>query len=357
MTKVETVQKQAARKEREARELQRRKKELCMRPRARISTPSPALSRIDGSAVLIKNRKKGGIAMAETIAELREKLAREDAARDAGLTVPEDIRRYEDLRYGEDAVWNKLDVYCPKGADAPLPTIISIHGGGWVYGDKALYSHYCMRLAQRGFSVVNFSYRLAPEHKYPAAQEDICSVLRWVQENAAAYFIDLNNVFMLGDSAGGQLCCQILTMLTNPRYAALFDFAPPKNFRVNACALNCGCYFIPVSRFVSPKRVGSMVEAYLPEDYLPIAPQLKITKYLTNRFPPAFVMSAKNDFLKFMAAPLHRKLKRRGVASELHIYGTKEQEEIGHVFHVNCKLELAAKCNDDQCAFFRRHMV
>lgn len=295
--------------------------------------------------------------MAETIAEMRENMAREDAARDAGLTPPEDIRRYVDLSYGVDETWHKLDVYCPEGTDAPLPAIISIHGGGWVYGDKELYSHYCMRLAQRGFTVVNFSYRLAPEHKYPAALEDICSVLRWMQENAAAYFIDLNNVFMLGDSAGGQLCYQILTILTNPRYAALFDLALPENFRVNACALNCGCYFIPASRFITPKRMGGMLEAYLPEDHVPIIPQLKTAKYLTKHFPPAFVMSAEHDFLKFMAAPLHRKLKRRGVESELHIYGTKEQKEIGHVFHVNCKLALAAKCNDDQCAFFRRHMA
>ena len=289
------------------------------------------------------------------IYKMREGIAESDAKRDAGLTIPEDLDRYMDLSYGPYAE-NVLDVYCPKGTEKALPTIVSIHGGGWFYGDKQLYSHYCMRLAQRGFTVVNFTYRLAPEYQYPAPVEDSCQVLRWMQENAEKYFIDLNNVFMLGDSAGGQLCHQVLTILTNPKYASLFSFDIPENFKVNACALNCGCYFMPFSRLLSPKRCGVIFRAYIPEDYVPLLKQLKAEKFATKDFPPAFVMSAANDYLKFMAKPMYRLLRRRGVETELHIYGSKDQKEIGHVFHVNCKLPLADKCNDDQCAFFRRYL-
>ena len=292
-----------------------------------------------------------------TVEEIRINWKKGDDIRDEGLTTPENIQRYDDIVYGEDPVWNKLDVYCLKGTNAPQATIINIHGGGWVYGDKELYSHYCMRLAQRGFTVVNFTYRLAPENKYPAALEDICKVFHWVQNNAKDYFIDLNNVFTVGDSAGGQLNHQILTILTNPKYAKLFAFKLPEGFKVNACALNCGCYFMPAFRFVPPKKMGGLMEAYYPEDHIPVIPQLKVAKNMTKDFPPAFVMTAQNDYLKMMAAPLYRRLKRKGVEAELHIYGTKEQKEIGHVFHVNCKLELAAKCNDEECAFFKRHMV
>lgn len=287
------------------------------------------------------------------IYKMREGIAESDAKRDAGLTIPKDLDRYLDLSYGPYRE-NTLDVYCPKGTNKALPTIVSIHGGGWFYGDKQLYSHYCMRLAQRGFTVVNFTYRLAPEYQYPAPVEDSCRVLRWMQEHAEKYFIDLNNVFMLGDSAGGQLCHQVLTVLTNPKYAALFDFEIPENFKVNACALNCGCYFMPFSRLVSPKRCGVIFRAYIPENYVPLLKQLKAEKFATKDFPPAFVMSAANDYLKFMAKPMYRLLRRKGVKTELHIYGTKEEKEIGHVFHVNCKLPLADKCNDDECAFFRR---
>ncbi len=293
--------------------------------------------------------------MLETINKMRLELAAGDAKRDAGLTAPENIVRRTDISYGEDKL-NSLDVYYPVGTDRVLPTIVSIHGGAWYYGDKELYSHYCMRLAQRGFTVVNFSYRLAPEFKYPAPLEDACTVLRWMQENAADYYIDLDNVFTVGDSAGAQIELQLLCMLTNPEYAALFHFAPPAGFRVRAAALNCGCYFIPLSRLVSPRLMGIIFKAYFPEDYIPLLRQIKAHKYVTSAFPPSVVMSASHDYLKFMAAPMYRILKRRGVEARLDLYGEKGQEEYCHVFHVNCYLEGAARCNDEQCEFFRKHM-
>ena len=294
--------------------------------------------------------------MYEKIAQMRREWAEGDAKRDAGLTVPEGLVRHLDIPYGEDDL-QKLDVYYPEGTDGPLPTIISIHGGGWFYGSKRLYSHYCLRLAQRGFTVVNFDYRLAPENKYPAPLEDCCNMLHWVQQNGEKYHIDLNNVFLVGDSAGGQLAFQLLTMLTNETYNALFPFSPPKDFRFNACGLNCGCYFMPLSKYVTPEKMGKIFEAYFPEDYMACIPSLKAEKYITRKFPPAFVMTSRNDYLRLMGPPLYILLRWKGVESVLRIYGKKDQKEIGHVFHLNCHLELADRCNDDQCAFFRRHII
>ena len=178
--------------------------------------------------------------MEETIRQMRLKWAAGDTERDAGVVDPADVIRYEDLRYGEHPE-NLLDVYCPEGTEGLLPTIISIHGGGWFYGSKKLYSHYCLRLAKRGFTVVNFDYRLAPENKYPAPLEDSCNVLHWIRENGENYHIDRNNLFLVGDSAGGQLAFQLLAMMTNERYNGLFSFSPPAGLKINACGMNCGC--------------------------------------------------------------------------------------------------------------------
>jgi len=294
--------------------------------------------------------------MENTIKQMRAKWKEGDDKRDAGVIDPENLIRYTDLRYGAYSE-NLLDVYCPEGTQGCLPTIISIHGGGWFYGSKRLYSHYCLRLAQRGFTVVNFDYRLAPENKYPAPLEDCCNMLHWVQQNGEKYHIDLNNVFLVGDSAGGQLAFQLLTMLTNETYNALFPFSPPKDFRFNACGLNCGCYFMPLSKYVTPEKMGKIFEAYFPEDYMACIPSLKAEKYITRKFPPAFVMTSRNDYLRLMGPPLYILLRWKGVESVLRIYGKKDQKEIGHVFHLNCHLELADRCNDDQCAFFRRHII
>ncbi|MBR4462546.1 MAG: alpha/beta hydrolase [Erysipelotrichaceae bacterium] len=290
----------------------------------------------------------------ENVERIRREWKEGDTRRDAGLTIPEDIQRFVDLKYGpyDD---NLLDVYVPKDTKNQLPAIISIHGGGWVYGDKELYSHYCMRLAQRGFAVVNFTYRLAPEHRYPSALEDCFQVFSWVKEHHDEYYIDDNNLFVLGDSAGGQLTHQCMTILTNPEYRKLFDLKVPEDFKVNACALNCGVYSFGVNRFIKPND-ASMMTDYLPENYKDYLKQYAVTKNMTRDFPPAFVMTAYHDFLKFMAKPLYNRLKRLGVEAEYHIYGSKEQKEIGHVFHLNCRSELADRCNDEECEFFRKHL-
>ena len=67
-------------------------------------------------------------------------------------------------------------------------------------------------------------------------------------------------------------------------------------------------------------------------------------------------MTSRNDYLRMMAPPLHALLKFKGVESKLRIYGKKSEKEIGHVFHLNCRSQLAALCNDEQCAFFRAHI-
>ena len=100
---------------------------------------------------------------------IRAEFAEGDNKRDAGLKTPENIVRYDDIIYGTESKWQKLDVYRQKDATGKLPVIVSVHGGGWVYGDKERYQFYCMDLAERGFAVVNFSYRLAPEYKFPAS--------------------------------------------------------------------------------------------------------------------------------------------------------------------------------------------
>lgn len=125
--------------------------------------------------------------MSEVSEKLRNEFGEGDAKRDAGLRTPDDIDRVDNIQYGPDPVWNVLDVYRPKGERRKLPVIVIVHGGGWVYGDKSVYQFYGMSLAQRRFVVVNFTYRLAPEAKYPAPLEDTNQVVTWIHDNQDAY--------------------------------------------------------------------------------------------------------------------------------------------------------------------------
>jgi acetyl esterase len=96
--------------------------------------------------------------------------------------------------------------YTPAGLGAPSPAIVYIHGGGWVTGSIGTHDPLCRRLAtQGGCRVVSIEYRLAPEHRYPAAVDDALAATRWVLAHAEELGIDPARVAVAGDSAGGNL--------------------------------------------------------------------------------------------------------------------------------------------------------
>ena len=173
---------------------------------------------------------------------IRREFKKGDDIRDAGLTAPDDVIRYKDIAYGKDSAMQVLDVYRPKDTEGNLPVIVSVHGGGWVYGDKELYQYYCMSIAQRGFAVVNFTYRLAPEYQFPAPMEDTNSVFAWILDNKDKYGMDVANLFAVGDSAGGQILSLYADICTNAEYAKEYNFQVPEGLKIKAVALNCGQY-------------------------------------------------------------------------------------------------------------------
>ena len=291
--------------------------------------------------------------MHEMAYKIRTLFGEGDAVRDAGLTTPDDVERFDDIAYGDDPDWQLLDVYRPREARGPLPVIVSIHGGGWVYGDKDRYQWYCMSLAQRGFCVVNFTYRLAPEFQFPASMEDTCAVFAWTLDHAAEYGGDPAHVFAVGDSAGAHMLGLFCNLCTNPDYAAQFSFAPPAGFVPAAVALNCGAYDIVVSD--DPQDLTSgLMESYLPEGGSERELGLvSVSRHVTAAFPPAFIMTCDGDFLHDAAEPMAKLLRELKVVHELHVYGGLD-EALPHVFHCNMRSDDGARCNDDECRFFQR---
>ena len=268
------------------------------------------------------------------------------------MKKPGDIERRVNQSYGKHGKWNLLDVYYPKGTDRPLPAIVSIHGGGYVYGTKNLYQHYCMNLAQRGFTVINFNYRLAPQITFPMPVIETNEAMKWVCSHAAEYCIDLNNVFIVGDSAGAQIASQYAAIVTNPEYAGLFNLTVP-DFKLRAIALNCGMY----EKFHELNTVlPGLLYDYFGKDPLHHGDKINVLKYITGDYPPAFIMSSANDFLLPCARPMFDHLQKKGIECVYEIYGTKEEKKIAHVFHLNILSDTARKCNDEQCDFFRKYI-
>lgn len=276
--------------------------------------------------------------------------AKSDRERDAAIPLPSGITECRNISYGSHGKDNLLDVYYPKGTTTPLPTIVSIHGGGYVYGSKEIYRRYGMDMARRGFAFVNFNYRLAPKWKFPTPLADTNAVLEWITKNAQRYHLDPQRILLVGDSTGAQLASQYAAIQCNPEYAALFSLNLAK---VHICALglNCGMYDI-ASQAAGPRKG-------LPLDYLGKKlpaddPRFRVLESIGANYPPAFITTACHDFLRSCAEPMYRFLRDKGVECDWKCYGSEEDEHVGHVFHVNILLPDAVQCNDDEAAFFQR---
>jgi acetyl esterase len=109
----------------------------------------------------------------------------------------------------------RVRTYRPAGAVARLlPTILYFHGGGWVMGSLEGYDRVCRYISSRtGCAVVAVDYRLAPEHKFPAAIEDAVASFRWLAENATDLGTDPARIVLAGDSAGGNIAAVAAQLL------------------------------------------------------------------------------------------------------------------------------------------------
>jgi acetyl esterase len=99
-------------------------------------------------------------------------------------------------------------LYRPLGtaADAALPVLVYFHGGGWVIGDLDTHDVLCRSLANgAGCAVASIDYRMGPEHRFPAAVDDVLAATRWVRREAASLGLDAGRLAVGGDSAGGNL--------------------------------------------------------------------------------------------------------------------------------------------------------
>ena len=277
--------------------------------------------------------------------------SRSDKKRDAAIPLPEGITECRNISYGSFGNDNLLDVYYPEGTTTPLPTIVSIHGGGYVYGSKEIYRRYGMDMARRGFAFVNFNYRLAPKWKFPTPLHDTNAVMEWITKNCHRYHLDPSRIILVGDSAGAQLTSQYALLHSNPGYARCFDMKLPK-VSIRCVGLFCGMY--DVSALAKEPRRGLHMD-YLGK--LPAEdPRFQVLESVTNAYPPAFIATFSGDFLRENARPMYEFLTEKGIPAQWKCYGTPDDRQIGHVYHINILKPEALQCNDDAAAFFRQYV-
>jgi acetyl esterase/lipase len=146
-----------------------------------------------------------------------------------------------------------LDLYHAASASGCAPCVIVIHGGSWNSGDSSQIPGLNSYLAARGYHVAAINYRLAPQHRFPAARDDLLAAIGYLKANAAELAIDAQRFVLLGRSAGAQLALLVAYTANDPAIRGAVGFYGPADLAYG--------YLHPAKKAIIDS-VG-VIEAYL----------------------------------------------------------------------------------------------
>lgn len=263
------------------------------------------------------------------------------------LPPPEPVARVDDLAAPGLAGPVPVRVYHPKG-HGPFPVAVFLHGGGFVLGGIEPYDGICRGLCNKaGCLVVSVGYRLAPEHKFPAALEDACAAVAWSAANAARMDGDPARLALAGDSAGATLAAGVGLRFRDRggprigRQLLVYPVLDLSGFETESYQRFGGSFLL------TARLMAWYCEHYLsrPSDGLdPYASPLLATDL--EGLPETLILSAEFDVLSSEQEAFAQRLARAGVAVRRQVFpGTV------HPFFGLAGMGNAENGMDAACAF------
>lgn len=221
---------------------------------------------------------------------------------------------------GPDGDPLKVRIYWPQG-QGPFPACLYFHGGGWVLNNIDTHDDVAQRLAEAsGCVFLSVDYRLAPEHKYPAALEDAWTALLWTVESAAELEINPDKIAVSGDSAGGNIAAA-LCLMSRDRGGPALGFQA-LIYPITDCDLDRPSYRENASGyFLTLSQMEWFWQQYVsrPEQRSePYASPLRASSL--EGLPPALILTAEFDPLRDEGEAYGEALRRTGVPVEVHRY-------------------------------------
>jgi acetyl esterase len=278
-----------------------------------------------------------------------------------------------DVAYGPDPRFHRLDIYRPIHKPKPWPVVLYVHGGAFHLLSKD--THWLMGLvfARFGYLVVNISYRLAPQHPYPAAIEDTCRAYGWLVEHVAELGGDPDRIAVAGESAGANLITSLALATTLRRDEPWARAAFEHGIQPRAVMPFCGILQVSETdrfgkRRALPRWIDGMIRdagaSYLyghPPTRSPTTaladPLLLVEEaaagalVLDRPLPPFFVPVGTRDPLLDDTRRLEKALGALNVPCEARYYPGGI-----HAFHALVWDPSARRCWRDALAFLDRHM-
>ncbi|MEK0211510.1 alpha/beta hydrolase [Bifidobacterium mongoliense] len=286
-----------------------------------------------------------------------------DAPRLAQQVLPDGIERVKDVAYlldGDEG--HLLDIYRPDGSqDKPLPVIVDLHGGGLYYGTKENNECRDMMLAGEGFAVVNANFRLVPAVSFPDQIADAMVVLRWVWAQGETRNLDLNNVFVTGDSAGAALAFYVCAAVGSPQLAGAFGVERP-DLTVRALAATSGMFRLQGG--VHATALSYYMQGYLqtPGDHIRMDRYLDLDQVVVDGdLPPMYMVTSVEDFIADNTYEVARILQARHQDYALRVWPRGHDRVLGHIFNITLAGDPAAhearETIHEIAGFFRSYMA
>lgn len=245
----------------------------------------------------------------------------------------------------------KLDILFDEAKSGALvpgkyPVLFNIHGGGWIVGDKKYRRGFAIQFADAGMLVVNINYGLAPKYTYPYGIQNVFDALKWVEENASAYNLDLDNVFIAGDSAGGHMSAVTLAALDNDYLKEKMGLTAT-SIRFKGALLFCGVYNfdkpllrIPVANSMLRDMTGMKASKYKEFPYYDC---LNPIPYVTDMWPKTMFISGAQDFFT-AGQPEELAARFDEVGVPYARYHAKQFFNCFHCFHLKVYMREAKNC-------------
>lgn len=210
---------------------------------------------------------------------------------------------YSNIFYGDGSNTRQvLDVFLPD-ADAPVPTIFMVHGGGYVFGDKLFIRPAVDFFVAQGYAVVTPNYRLAPSYPYPSPLNDIFCAYAWTLAHAEEYGFDLTRLAIMGESAGANAVAMLAAVDDPSIYLSDCAWQTPEGIKPAAAVL----YYPPIDLSTCECRTTKQLAAvylgfkrYDPEQEADIrahSEQASPLPWLDGSEPPFLVFHGTGDTL------------------------------------------------------------
>jgi acetyl esterase len=267
--------------------------------------------------VLLRLLDRGGgpSAQIESVVEARAERAREARVFEGQRFQ---VTRVEELELPGPAGTLRARLYVPAAGTAPPPLLVYLHGGGWVVCDLDTHDNACRFLAREaGAIVLSVDYRLAPEHRFPAAVDDALAAFRHAAENARDLGADPAAVAVGGDSAGGNLAAVVSRL-------AVADGGPAPAFTlciypVTDLSSKHPSYRLFGEGYVLTEAQMDWYRAnYLPDDAAALDPRASpLLADDLSGLPPTYVVTAGFDPLRDEGEKYAQRLREAGVSVAL----------------------------------------